>query len=279
MRPISEAVDRIRDSVHEGDKAFHNFMSATSSNAQDYRDEQEQNVIYYLDRAFLELEFLLEQRNAPIMLKTLLGDHEAAKREFMKAESAPNYEPISYWTLRLSQYLRAVETTLGTTPSSQITKDLIEILRATVYTITDQSCFASPPTNEADVHNRVEAVLKCLFRDLLRKPSIGKPIKNFEPDTGLPSIRTLVEFKFVSSDEDVKRVVDEVLADTRGYTSKEWEQFVYVIYETRRLRPEAQWNELIRASGVGVDTRVVVLSGETPGGALKRRSPRDRDTL
>jgi len=45
------------------------------------------------------------------------------------------------------------------------------------------------------------------------------------------------------------------------------------------LRPEAQWNELIRASGVGVDTRVVVLSGETPGGALKRRSPRDRDTL
>jgi hypothetical protein len=60
----------------------------------------------------------------------------------------------------------------------------------------------------------------------------------------------------------VKRVADEVLADTRGYVSKEWEQFVYVIYETRRLKPEGQWNELMRASGVGAETQVVVLSGE-----------------
>jgi len=271
MRPISEALDRIRDSVYDGDKAFNNFISASSPKAADYRDEQEQYVSYYLERAFLELEFLLEQRNAPVMLKSLLTDHETAKQDFMKSEMAPYGEPISYWTLRLDQYLRAVETTLGTTSSSQITKDLIEILRATAYAITDQSCFASPPANEADVHARVEAVLRCVFTDLRRKPPIGKPIKNFEPDTGLPSVRTLVEYKFVSTDEDVKRVADEVLADTRGYVSKEWEQFVYVIYETRRLKPEAQWNELMRSSGVGADTQIVVISGETPGGALRTK--------
>ena len=288
MRPVSQALGRIEDSVQEGDRAFDNWISASytsSQGASEYRDEKEQYVRFYFERAFLELEFLLEQLNAPVTLKTVLTDHEAAKSDFMKSEMAPYGEPISYWALRLRQYVRTVETTMGSSSPSQITKDIIEILRATAYSITDRSCFAAPPTNEGEVHARVEAVLRCLFTDLRHKPPIGKPIKNFEPDTGLPSVRTLIEYKFVSRDEEVKRVADEVLADTRGYVSKEWEQFVYVIYETRRLKPEGQWNELMRASGVGAETQVVVLSGEDPMRSLKdttenaKASPQQLDPI
>jgi hypothetical protein len=32
----------------------------------------------------------------------------------------------------------------------------------------------------------MEAILRCVFKDLKHKPPIGKAIKNFEPDTGLP---------------------------------------------------------------------------------------------
>jgi len=273
MRPISEALGRIEDSVQEGAKAFGNWVSASyaGQRASEYRDEQEQDVGFYLERAFLELEFLLEQLNALVTLKTVLTDHEAAKKDFMKGEMTVYGDPISYWALRLRQYIRAVETTMGNSPLSGITKDIIEVLRAAAYSITDRACFAAPPANEAEVHARVEAVLRCVFTDLRHKPPIGKPIKNFEPDTGLPSVRTLIEYKFVSRAEEVRRVADEVLADTRGYVSKEWEQFVYVIYETRRLKPEGQWNELMRASGVGAEAHVVVLSGEDPTRSLKAR--------
>jgi hypothetical protein len=99
-----------------------------------------------------------------------------------------------------------------------------------------------------------------------------KPIKNFEPDTGLPEVNTLVEYKFVSTKEEVKRVADEVLADTRGYTSKDWNRFIFVIYETKRMKSEIQWTELMKASGVGEDTQVVVISGEVPLPKAGRRN-------
>src|SRR5271157_4552638 len=94
--------------------------------------------------------------------------------------------------------------------------------------------------------------------------TVTKEIKHYEPDTGLPSIRTLIEYKFISSINDAKRVSEEVLADTRGYVSKEWDKFIYVVYETRRIKPEKQWDQLLRTSGVSRNTSIIVINGEEP---------------
>jgi hypothetical protein len=112
--------------------------------------------------------------------------------------------------------------------------------------------------------------IRWVFKDLKHKPSIGKAIKNFEPDSGLPSARTLVEYKFVASDGDVKRIADEVLADTRAYVSKEWDKFIYLIYETRRLKHESQWMELLRSSSVDDNTQIVVICGEEPTDGVEK---------
>lgn len=53
-----------------------------------------------------------------------------------------------------------------------------------------------------------------------------------------------------------------ILADTRGYTSKDWNRFLYVIYETNRFRTEKDWNQFLEQSGITKNTTVVVLSGE-----------------
>jgi hypothetical protein len=206
-----------------------------------FREEQEGIVCYFLDRAFLELRLLLEAKGLSRMLQTLTADHQKAEGDFMKAEVAPWGEEYSFWAGRLRQYARAIDTSFGTAAPTTVTKDIVDILRATVYSITDVECFSSPPANESDVHARIEAVLRCVFPDLQHQPAIGKPIKNFKPDTGLPSLQTLIEYKFVATKADVQRVVDEVLADTRAYVSKEWDKFVYVVYETKRLKPEIQW--------------------------------------
>ncbi len=275
MRPIAEVLGGIRDSIGEAEKAFGNFYSAYDKRASDYRDEQSGIVEYFLNRAFLELKLFLEAKGTLQMLKDVAADHVRAAAEFMKAEFTPWGDPYSFWAAHLNNYVKAVDTTFGQASPSAVTKELVDILRATQYSITDPKCFPSLPAAEDEVHVRIEAVLRCVFPDLRHKPPVGKPIKNFEPDTGLPSLQTLIEYKFIATEIDVKRVADEVLADTRGYVSRDWDKFIYVIYETRRLKPEIQWKELLRLSGVGENTQILVISGE-PGSArtTKTKTPR-----
>jgi hypothetical protein len=70
---------------------------------------------------------------------------------------------------------------------------------------------------------------------------------------------------------EAKRIAEEILADTRGYDSKDWKNFVYVIYETQRIRPESQGMQLLRESGVTTNTEVIVISGEEPAQAAEAK--------
>ncbi|MEJ2147833.1 MAG: hypothetical protein P8020_22200, partial [Acidobacteriota bacterium] len=172
-------------------------------------------------------------------------------------------EPFLVWPVVLRDYLDAFRSGYVAESPTAVLKDLESMLRESVYSITDKRVFDEPPANETDVHNRMEAVLRCVFPDLKRKPSLSKAIKNFEPDTGLPSIQTLIEYKFVSKNDDVKRVADEILADTRGYVSETWSRFVYLIYETSPICSETQWNQLFVECRVR-NTKAIVISGARP---------------
>jgi hypothetical protein len=215
MKPMSDILSAIRESLNEAESAYNNYYSAFGPRNASYRDEQEEIVVHFLERAFLQLRLVLEAQQLPQLLALVVADHEEAKQDLMKSMMRPWGEPDSFWVVRLVQYVRAIDGTFGTATPSTVTRDLVDILRASVYSVTDAECFAKPPSREADVHVRVEAVLRCVFPNLRHKPPIGKPIKNFEPDTGLPSVRTLIEYKFVATKDDVKRVAEEVLADTR----------------------------------------------------------------
>ena len=81
---------------------------------------------------------------------------------------------------------------------------------------------------------------------------------------GLPSIGTLIEYKLMADQGEEKRNAEEILADTRGYISNEWTNFIYVIYETKRIKTEGQWPQLLRDSGVDQNTEVIVISEEEP---------------
>jgi len=211
-KPVSDVINVVLESIREAGTAFDHFIDARDS---DYRDEQEGIVAYFLERAFLQLRLFLEAKQLPQMLSELLLDHREARTNFMRSEMSSWGEPYSFWTGRLRQYVSAIDATYGGTSPSTVTKDLIEILRATIYSITDPDCFPQPPGGEKDIHNRIEAVLRCVFPTLVHKPSIAKPIKNFEPDTGLPSVNTLVEYKFVSTKEEGKRPVKDVFRSNR----------------------------------------------------------------
>jgi hypothetical protein len=226
------------------------------------RDEMEA-VTFFLERGYTQLLAFLEAAGFPETYKAVADIKREAEKDYSKTEC---YSEGMYlvWAAKLDDYLLSLDSLFGKDETGRIVKEVVDILRATQYSITDLNCFQQAPQNEAQVHNRIEAVLRCVFTDLEHKPTISKPIKSFVPDTGIPSLKTLIEYKFIQSRKDMKRVVDEVLADTRGYVSQKWNKFIYVIYETRRLKPESDWRRMLRKSEISESTEIIVLCGESP---------------
>jgi len=226
-------------------------------------DVPEMQAEYYIESAFIHTLVLLDKLNLSRTYDQVrLVFDKARKTGFLESKFGID-EPYLFWSAEIYHYLQAIGNSYNVHPFSKfVSKDIISILRSTIYSITDKKIFPNPPKNEDEVHSRIEGVLKCIFPDLKHKPSISKPIKNFEPDTGLPSAHTLVEYKFISSQTEAKRISDEVLADTRGYFSREWESFIYVIYETSRIKPETEWRQMLNDCGVPDNTQILVLSGE-----------------
>jgi hypothetical protein len=225
VKPVAEAIEAIRATMHEADKALIE-RERFHEDARDLRAEYDDRIEFYVERAFVQTLILFESEKL---------DRTYAAVQELDREAKKNYTHTTVyeadlwltWTAKLGNYLDGLALSRGEPLLRTVTRDLIDILRATQYAITDKTCFGHVPQNEADVHRRIEAVLRCVFpRDVIHKPAISKPIKNFEPDTGLPTTRTLIEYKFIGTDKEAKRVADEILADTRAYTSKDWDQFV-----------------------------------------------------
>jgi hypothetical protein len=240
-----------------------------------YEDPWErQSLVLPLHEAFTHLLILTEAlglTHTYEMIRKAYDDAIAQDGGISAWENDPDAEPYLLVEGTLRKFMSCLESVYGLKSSHAINKDIIEVLRATQYAITDSQCFSSPPASEDDVHHRIEAVLRCAFPDLDHKPPILKAVKNFIPDTGLPSLRTLIEYKFIQTKEDVKRVVDEILADTRGYRSNEWDKFIFLIYETKRLKRESDWNRLLEQCGTALNIQAIVICGETPSHALLRK--------
>jgi hypothetical protein len=259
LNPVEDILDSISDAIDEAEKMY-------------WRGGDAAVVIRV---AFMRLRFLLEAVSLPEALKDVQQVETVAAKDYTEVEEDEiEHQEYLVWVPRLRQYVRALRIMFGNVEKTTVTKDVIQILRETQYSITDPHCFPCPPRDEREVHIRIEGVLRCVFSDLINKPRINKQIKHFEPDTGLPGINTLIEYKFIGSQADAKRVADEVLADTRGYASKDWTQLIYVIYETKRIRPEKQWNQLLRTCDVPENTSIIVIHGEEPTRAKGRFSAR-----
>ena len=256
---IAESLKQIHVLLKEADEVFEKCPNLGNNQY----DVPEMQVEYYIESAFTHTLVLLDRLNLSRTYDHIRVIFDKAREEgFLKSKFGVD-EPYLFWSAKIYNYLEAIGNSYNVHPFSKlVSKEIVSILKSTLYSITDKKIFQNPPKNESEVHSRIEAVLKCIFPDLKHKPSISKPIKNFEPDTGLPSVRTLIEYKFISSQTDAKRILDEVLADTRGYFSREWESFIYLIYETLRIKPETEWRQMLEECGVPKNTQVLVLSGE-----------------
>jgi REase_DpnII-MboI len=258
---VASSVLSIQKCLREASNHFDAVVRLGEVSASD----DEQLAAYYMERAIIELLVLAEHLQLPTTVRLVHSLLEEARAKgFTESKMGPE-DPYLVWSERVRMFVDGVSSThgLGESGDSEI-KDLKQIIKRSVYAICDKNVFGSVPAKEADVHLRIEAILKCHFQDLLSKPSLAKPIKNFEPDTGLPSLKTLIEYKIVRTKHEAKIVVDQILADASGYRSAQWRTLLFVIYETHRVMPEEDWRALLRDCGLGVNYDAIVLSGDAP---------------
>ena len=90
--------------------------------------------------------------------------------------------------------------------------------------------------NEADVQRIVWSILRPSFPDLVDEDYLPKfGAKNYKPDFGIPSLRLLIEAKYVSASKSIGDIQDELQADIVGYreSTSEYEAILFFIYDTR----------------------------------------------
>ena len=215
-----------------------------------------------MELAFTALLILLERLSLPSAREMVWIMYVKARDDGFTASERYEDEHYLTWESKVRIFVDALAGAngLGETEATEI-RDLKSILKRAEYVICDKGIFTTAPSREADVHARLEGILRCHYDDLKSKPALSKPIKNFEADTGIPSIRTLIEYKFISTKQEARIVADQILADVSGYRSVEWNNLLFVIYETHRVMPEKDWQALLKECGLGRNYDAVVLSG------------------
>ncbi len=83
--------------------------------------------------------------------------------------------------------------------------------------------------SENDIDRLAESLLLPLYPDLNSSPSLTLADSYRQPDSALPSIKTLVEYKIISTKEAKSKVVDEMQADIRNYYQQPWEHLIFGI--------------------------------------------------
>ena len=134
------------------------------------------------------------------------------------------------------------------------------------------------PANEADVRGAIFEVLKFAFHDAIREIPVGQLLKTYKPDLGVRSLMAAAEYKFADSEAEVKKSLDEIYADMKGYSGHyEWRTFFAVIYTTDALVHQKRLEEEFRGVKVDINWIPIIVVGK--GGRRKRASRTDPSSL
>ena len=116
-----------------------------------------------------------------------------------------------------------------------------------------RSAVLKPPERERDVQDALEQLL--IGRGLLRGQDYDRETgrvrvstKEMIPDFVLPKLSLALEVKLVQDRQRTKTVVDEIAADTVGY-SKMYRRILFVVYDMGFVRDEAEFCHGLEADG------------------------------
>ena len=256
----SSTVDRIHKKIHSLVTEADNYLDEQFS-PQGPKDDFRERAAWCIESAFIRLISLSESVGLPEQTEIIKETYRVAKQTGLgRCENWQAEMAWSAWNPPIRLWANVTHELFGSTDGFENdTSRLLHLIKQTQNVINNKNCFA-PPRNESEVHDRIEMVLKAVYPDTLRKPPISGTVKSFIPDSGIPSLQTLIEYKFLDNEKQAPIIADEILADVSGYRRENWRNVVFVIYETRRFKSESDWQEMLRERGIN-DT-VILIHGE-----------------
>lgn len=266
---IDQALDYAEECIRDADSAFETMAleMAYSQGPQFLELETQEQVTWALTNAWRIIISLLQKQDQGFLAESALKEYRDFESNPLKMRTNPDGDAYLISAAHAGRWAEVLRRLYGKTklpPLPVAVRGIADIIRGVETHLVSLDVFGWRPTDEADVHNRIEGVLGCIFPDMEHKPVIGKPIKNFIPDTGIPSKRTLLEYKYITDAKEGKRIADEILADISAYTSDRYDYFIFVIYETQRVFPENRWTDLLAAGRIGEHVQIILLKGSSP---------------
>ncbi len=118
------------------------------------------------------------------------------------------------------------------------------------------------PTSESGLQKKIYPLLRAAFPDTTREVSVPHVAKTYKADFGVPSLNTLVEYKYCNSRSDWPKALDEVYADMKGYSgTPQWNHFYVVFYLTDRFTTQEEVDAEFLATASQAWTPMVVFGG------------------
>lgn len=97
------------------------------------------------------------------------------------------------------------------------------------------------PESEAEVRKSIYDMLIHVFPDTVREIPISKVTKVYKPDFGVKSLGVAIEYKYIASDSEAKKIIGGIYEDIHGYAgSEDWKIFYAVLYMTDHYFTPAQ---------------------------------------
>lgn len=130
------------------------------------------------------------------------------------------------------------------------------------------------PTREKDIQDIMSDYLSAVYDDYTEAISIPGNLKSFRPDGGIRSLKTAIEFKFASSENELKVALSGIFEDMAGYSgSLDWTNFFAVIYMTEAFKAEdSVHGEICRAGKDSIWKAILITGGSTGSGRSPKKS-------
>lgn len=138
------------------------------------------------------------------------------------------------------------------------------------------------PTTEAHVRNAVLDVCRFAFPDAIKEVGIPQLLTSSRADIGISSLRTVIEFKFVTDKDDMSNALKGVYSDMKTYRNPEWDNFYGVFYMTKpffngdevrreftKVRADLSWTPFVISGFGGRLTKTEKAEAKASGKVIK----------
>lgn len=237
----------------------------------------QQRAIGAINNAWLALGVLAEELENETLRSAIATERSNATENPLSAEMAYD-EPFLVSTATASKYLYLIDLAYPTAdriPDDEITP-LVRLLENSGGYLVDRKIFPWVPIDERDVHERLESLLERFYPGVLTKPTVNKPIKELQADTGIKQLGTLIEYKYYYGLAGAKKAQTEILEDLSGYQDDQWHHLVFVLYDVAHVRPTSHWEKLIEAAKPATHAVPIVIDGIPPQKLDRSRSRNHR---